>query len=183
MRRKGVICFLLLSLVLQGCGGVSQSEYDTLKSENETLTKEIDESKEKYDELQKKYTALVNEKAEQVSSEVDLAYPKSLVSTYICDEYSVLSDSEEYVEIVCKDSYEPTKKSISRIHKSIKEMQSGIAFLGSSMNFKRMCFKFCTDDGKELLSYTFVKDEKSYTLDSVSISTEYSNVISSAILN
>lgn len=183
MRRKGVVLILLLSLVLQGCVGVSQSEYDTLKSENETLTKEIDENKEEYDKLQKEYATLLNEKTEQASSDVDLAYPKSLVSTYICDEYSVLSDSEEYVEIVCKDSYEPTKKSISKINKSIKEMQPGLTFISSGMVYERICFKFCTDDGKELLSYTFKKGEKSYTLDSVSISVEHSKVISSAITN
>lgn len=181
MKKKFITLFLLTSLLLQGCGGISQNEYDKLSSENSELSKQLDDSKKQYEELLNEHQNCIDNELDKASSEFDYAFPKALVSTYLCDEYTILCSDDEYIEIICKNSYKATKASITEINNNVKKMISGMVYLKESLVFDRMCFNFFTDDGKELLSYTFKKGKDTYALESMSINVVYSSVITPAL--
>lgn len=181
MKKKFVALFLLSSLLLQSCGGVSQTEYDKLLSEKDDLSSQLEDSKKQYSDLLKEHKECIDQDLAEASSDLDFAFPKALVSTYLCDEYTILSDDNDYVEITCKDSYEFKVKSIRGIYNNVKKMISGMVYMQDSLVFDRMCFKFLTDDGEEILSYTFKKGDDTYSLDSVSINIAHSDVINAAL--
>lgn len=181
MKRNGIVLFLLLVLSLQGCSGISQSEYDSLLSKNQELSKQLEDSQDQYKKLLDEHQSCIEQNLDSASSELDYAFPKALVSTYLCDDYCILSENDEYIEIVCKDSYKATKKSITSINDNVKKMISGMVYMKDSLVFDRMCFKFFTDDGEELLSYTFKKEKGTYSLESMSINVVYSSVINPAL--
>lgn len=181
MKNRVIIPILLLTLLLQGCCGVSKSEYDELSSQNKELSEQLEEKEKEYKELLNEHQSCLDQKLESASSELDYAFPKALVSTYLCDEYTLLSDSSDYIEIICKDSYEANKRSITEINDNVKKMVSGIVYMKEALVFDRMCFKFFTDDGEELLSYTFKKDNDTYKLESMSMNVVYSDIITPAL--
>lgn len=181
MKKGVIILFLLSSLLLQSCGGVSQKEYDELSSQNKELSEQLEEKKNEYKELLDEHKSCLDEKLKSASSDLDYAFPKSLASTYLCDDFIILSENNDYIEIVCKNSYKATKNSISGINDSVKKMISGIVYMKESLVFDRMCFKFFTDDGEELLSYTFKKDSDTYKLESMSMNVVYSDIITPAL--
>lgn len=61
MKKRILICGVVLMLLLQGCGGVPQEEYDNLVKANEELSGELESLKTEYEKVNSSYEKLGGE--------------------------------------------------------------------------------------------------------------------------
>lgn len=190
MKKRFAIFAAAFMMLLQGCGGVTQEEYDQLAAEKEKISKELDtakadcekaeadyeKAKTDYGEL---YQELIDEKAKKVETEVESSVPKAWATTYFGEDCIVLAENKEYLQIVSKEGYEVSLEGVQEVFNNCKNSLGGLAAFANEINYERIGIKFLKADRTALLEFVFKADNGSYTLESVSGDLQNSDVLNS----
>ena len=175
-------------LLLQGCGGVPQEEYDNLVKANEELSGELESLKteyekvnssyeklggeyetlkSEYEEVSNNYNELVDEKAKIVEGEKQVSIPKVWAITYFGGNCIVLPENGEYLQVISKEKYALSDDGVKAILEKTLEACAALRLFKDDINYDKISMKFLMEDGKEMLDFVLIRKNGNYELESI----------------
>ena len=167
MRKRILICLAVFMLLLQGCGGVSQEEYDSLVKTNEALNEELEALKTDYEKVHSDYEKLIDEEAKRVEEEMKLSVPKAWAVTHFGENCIILPENSEYLQIISKEKYTLSNEGVQVIWQNVLESCATLGQFADDIKYDKIAIKFLMEDGGEMVEFVLIRRNASYELESI----------------
>lgn len=167
MRKRILICLAVIIVLLQGCGGVSQEEYDSLVKTNKELSEELEALKTDYEKVHSDYEELIDERTKRVEAEMKLAFPKAWAVTHFGENCIVLPENSEYLQIISKEKYTLSNDGVQAIWQKVLESCATLKQSVDDINYDKIAIKFLMEDGEEMVEFVLIRRNASYELESI----------------
>lgn len=185
MKKRILICGVVLMLLLQGCGGVPQEEYDNLVKANEELSGELESLKTEYEKVNSSYEKLGGEYEtlkteyekinssyielvdETVKENMKLSFPKAWATTCFGENCIVLPENSEYLQIIAEEKYALSNDGVKAVWKKMLEACAILGQFKDNINYNKISIKFLMEDGKEMLEFILIRKNGNYELESI----------------
>ncbi len=186
MRKKVKIIIVVMVFCVfgvTGCAsGISQEEYANLAKEKEELVEELDKLTEAYEDIHKQYEELMAEKAERVKKEMEFSTPRAWAATYFGEHCLVFTDGSKYLQIVADGNYEVSLNGVQEAYDCVLSSMPGLEAFKDSMSYEKIGIKFNQTSGAEMVEFVFIRNNGTYTLESINGNLLDAETLSAALM-